>query len=90
MATIFPNYLQRAAAEIAKATPAKRLELASTYVNTITSLPKYQSAAEATTDVNAGILVNGSVYHNLGGKAMILAVAKGSKKVIIKDPVKQK
>lgn len=81
--TIFPNYLQRAAAEIAKATPTKRLELALAYTNTIKKLPAYKSSKEATAAVDAGTLTNGSVYYD--GSSNTLAIAKGSKKL----PVKQ-
>jgi len=86
MAT-FPNYLQRAAAEIAKATPAKRLTLATNYYNTIANLPAYKSASDATDAVDAGKFTNGALYRDSLKGA--LAIAKGSgKKVIIKDPIK--
>lgn len=89
MAT-FPNYLQRAAAEIAKATLTKRLELASNYADTINNIPGFGSAKEATMNVNAGKIPNGSLYKDksFGGA---LAIAKGTRKkeVIIKDPVKK-
>jgi len=88
MATIFPNYLQRAAAEIAKATPAKRLTLATDYYNTINTLPTYKSASAATEAVDYGKLANGALYRDDSLKGA-LAIAKGSgKKVIIKDRVK--
>lgn len=88
MATIFPNYLQRAAAEIAKATPAKRLELAYNYAQTINRLPSYKTAQDATDAIKAGQFTSGAVYNNTG--LGTLAVAKGPRRVIIKDPVKQK
>lgn len=88
MATIFPNYLQRAAAEIAKATPAKRLTLATDYYNTINNLPAYKSAAAATEAVDNGKLTNGALYLDDSLKGA-LAIAKGSgKKVPAKDPIK--
>jgi hypothetical protein len=88
MATIFPNYLQRTAAEIAKATPTKRLTLAMDYYNTINNLPTYESAKAATEAVDAGKFTNGALYRDNSLKGA-LAIAKGSgKKVIIKNPVK--
>lgn len=87
MAT-FPNYLQRAAAEIAKATPAKRLTLATDYYNTINTLPTYKSASAATEAVDNGKLTNGALYRDDSLKGA-LAIAKGSgKKVIFNGPVK--
>ena len=89
MATIFPNDLQRAAAEIAKATPAKRLTLATNYYNTINTIPSYESAAAATEAVDNGKFTNGALYRDKYLKGAPLAIAKGSgKKVIIKDPIK--
>jgi hypothetical protein len=79
MATIFPNYLQRAAAEIAKATPTKRLTLATDYYNTIANLPAYKSASAATEAVDYGKLTNGSLYRDNSLKGS-LAIAKGSGK----------
>jgi len=89
MATIFSNTLQQAAAKIARAPLSTRLQLATEFYNTVNKLPKFKSAAEATDNVNAGKITNGSLYRDdtLGG---LISVAKGSRKrVIIKDPIKQ-
>jgi hypothetical protein len=77
MANIFPNYLQRAAAEIAKASQTKRLELAFNYAQTINDLPRIQNAEEASVAIKKGAIVNGSVYYN--DELRTLAVAKEQK-----------
>jgi hypothetical protein len=77
MANIFPNYLQRAAAEIAKASQTKRLELAYNYAQTINDLPVYRNAADASLAIRKGTIVNGNVYYN--DELRTLAVAKEQK-----------
>ena len=87
MTTIFSNTLQQGAAKIAKASLSTRLQLAYDYAQTINDLPSYGTTQDATNNVNAGKLTSGAVYYNeeLG----TLAVAKGSKKLPPKDPIKQ-
>jgi hypothetical protein len=88
MATTFSNTLQQAAAQIARAPQATRLQLATEFYNTVNKLPRFRDAAEATSLVNDGIITNRSLYcdESLGG---LISVATGSRrKVIIKDPIK--
>ena len=86
MTTIFSNTLQQGAAKIAKASLSTRLQLAYDYAKTISNLPRYRNTEDATNDVNYGKLTNGAVYHN--DELRTLAVAKGSKKAPVKDPIK--
>jgi hypothetical protein len=86
--TIFSNTLQKGAAKIAKASLSTRLQLAYDYAQTINNLPAYRTTQDATNDVNSGKLTSGAVYYN--DELRTLAVAKGSKKLSPKDPIKQK